>query len=69
MPITARFVVSAAGILSAVQWPRFPGIHTFKGATYHTGQWPRDESGFSGKQIDFTGKRVGVVGTGSSAFR
>jgi cyclohexanone monooxygenase len=65
-PITARFVISAVGPLSAVQWPRFEGIHTFQGDTYHTALWPRDERGYGGMHIDFTGKRVGVVGTGSS---
>jgi len=66
IPITARFVITAVGPLSAVQWPKFAGIHTFKGETYHTALWPRDERGFGGMHIDFTGKRVGVVGTGSS---
>ena len=42
--------------------PDFPGIDSFKGKTYHTGHWPHEG-------VDFTGKRVGVVGTGSSAIQ
>ena len=41
------------------QSPDFPGIDTFAGAVYHTGRWPHEG-------VDFTGQRVGVIGTGSS---
>jgi cyclohexanone monooxygenase len=60
--VTASFCVMASGCLSAPNTPRFPGIETFKGERYHTGRWPHEE-------VDFTGKRVGVIGTGSSAIQ
>jgi cation diffusion facilitator CzcD-associated flavoprotein CzcO len=59
---TGRFVVMATGCLSSANLPKFPGIDTFQGASYHTGQWPHEG-------VDFTGKRVGVIGTGSSAIQ
>ena len=59
---SARFVVMATGTLSAVNTPAFPGLADFTGATYHTARWP--EAG-----VDFTGQRVAVVGTGSSAIQ
>jgi cyclohexanone monooxygenase len=52
----------ATGCLSTPRRPDFPGIDTFAGDTYHTGQWPHDG-------VDFTGKRVAVIGTGSSAIQ
>jgi len=59
---TARFVVMATGTLTAVNRPDFPGLGEFTGATYHTARWP--EAG-----VDFTGQRVAVIGTGSSAIQ
>ena len=47
----AQYVVLATGCLSAANLPRFPGDDTYKGATYHTGNWPQEG-------VDFTGKRV-----------
>jgi cyclohexanone monooxygenase len=58
----ARFVVLATGCLSNARTPDFKGLASFKGEVYHTGQWPHQE-------VDFTGKRVGVIGTGSSAIQ
>ncbi|GAB3980839.1 NAD(P)/FAD-dependent oxidoreductase [Actinoallomurus acanthiterrae] len=55
----ARFVVMATGCLSAARIPDFPGLDSFQGATYHTADWPHEG-------VDFTGERVGVIGTGSS---
>ena len=52
----------ATGCLSSPNMPRIDGIDRFEGATYHTGQWPREA-------VDFTGLRVGVIGTGSSAIQ
>ncbi|MES2483409.1 MAG: NAD(P)/FAD-dependent oxidoreductase [Pseudomonadota bacterium] len=60
--VTARYVISAAGCLSAARVPDIPGLDTFKGKWYHTGNWPKEE-------VDFTGKRVGVIGTGSSGIQ
>ncbi|KAI9025388.1 cyclohexanone monooxygenase [Hyaloraphidium curvatum] len=57
-----RHLVLATGCLSAPQMPRFPGLDEFKGESYHTGLWPREG-------VDFTGKRVAVIGTGSSAVQ
>jgi len=58
----ARFVFAATGALSVPNDPDFPGKNSFNGATYHTGRWPREG-------VDFTGKRVAVIGTGSSAIQ
>ncbi len=60
--LDARFVVAATGCLSVPIDPNFPGQETFKGRTYHTGRWPHEG-------VDFTGKRVAVIGTGSSAIQ
>ncbi len=60
--VFARFVVMATGCLSAANLPEFPGIDDFEGAKYHTGAWPHEG-------VDFTGLRVGIVGTGSSAIQ
>jgi cyclohexanone monooxygenase len=59
---TARYCVMATGCLSARNVPNIKGLNSFAGALYHTGAWPHEE-------IDFTGKRVGVIGTGSSAIQ
>lgn len=56
----ARFLISAAGPISAPIWPDIPEREKFKGELYHSARWPRD------KEPDFTGKRVAVIGTGSS---
>ena len=60
--IAARYVVMATGCLSTARIPDFPGLKDFKGRTFHTGWWPHHP-------IDFTGRRVAVVGTGSSAIQ
>ena len=61
--VRARFCVMASGCLaSAPRTPDFPGLETFQGAIYHTGQWPHEP-------VDFSGQRVGVVGTGSSGIQ
>ncbi|MCB1714339.1 MAG: NAD(P)/FAD-dependent oxidoreductase [Candidatus Competibacteraceae bacterium] len=56
----AKYVVMATGVLSVAQVPSMAGLETFKGQWFHTGDWPKDG-------IDVRGKRVGVIGTGSSA--
>ena len=58
----ARFVVMATGCLSTTNLPDIAGVRDFKGPLYHTGQWPHEG-------VDFSGKRVGVIGTGSSAIQ
>jgi cation diffusion facilitator CzcD-associated flavoprotein CzcO len=60
--IQARFCVMATGCLSAAKIPDIPGLEDFRGNCYHTGQWPRDG-------VDFTGQKVGVIGTGSSGIQ
>jgi cyclohexanone monooxygenase len=60
--VDAQFVVMAVGCLSAAKQPEIDGIDSFDGPTYHTGQWPH-------VGVDFTGLRVGVIGTGSSAIQ
>ena len=58
----AQFVVAAVGILSARYVPPFEGIDDFKGESYHTSRWPKEK-------VDFTGKRVGIIGTGATAVQ
>src|ERR1700688_4962850 len=60
--ISAKFCIMAVGCLSAPNRPNFRGIEDFRGPIYHTGQWPH-------QGVDFTGLRVGVIGTGSSAIQ
>ncbi len=60
--IVARHLILATGCLSAARLPEIPGIGDFSGTVYHTGQWPHDG-------VDFTGQRVAVIGTGSSAIQ
>lgn len=60
--VTAQFVVLATGCLSNARTPDFKGLSDFNGEVYHTGHWPHEP-------VDFTGKRVAVIGTGSSAIQ
>ena len=60
--VTAPFCIMATGCLSSTNTPSFRGLDTFRGEVYHTGRWPHEA-------VDFTGKRVGVIGTGSSAIQ
>jgi cyclohexanone monooxygenase len=59
---SAHYLVTAAGCLSHPKLPHWPGIETFSGPVYHTSQWPQEK-------VRFAGKRVGVVGTGSSGIQ
>jgi cation diffusion facilitator CzcD-associated flavoprotein CzcO len=58
----ARFLVTAVGCLSSANIPDIPGLGEFAGRWYHTGQWPHEG-------VDFTGKRVGMIGTGSTGIQ
>ncbi len=60
--LTAQFLITAVGCLSSANIPNIPGLETFGGRWYHTGQWPHEG-------VDFTGKRVGLVGTGSTGIQ
>ncbi|QWF22775.1 NAD(P)/FAD-dependent oxidoreductase [Nocardioides sp. LMS-CY] len=59
--IRARFVLCAMGLLSVPTYPRVPGVGTFGGVETHTFDWPED--------LDVTGKRVIVIGTGASGVQ
>ena len=60
--VTARFVIMATGCLSVFNRPHFPGLEDFKGDICYTGEWPH-------AGVDFSGKRSGIIGTGSSAIQ
>src|SRR3954463_14827085 len=60
--VTAQFVVLATGCLSNARMPAIKGLADFRGKVYHTGHWPHEP-------VDFSGRRVGVIGTGSSAIQ
>lgn len=66
--VTCRFLISATGPLSATLMPNIRGIETFEGESFHSSRWPTDESGKPVK-TDFTGKRVGVIGTGATGVQ
>src|SRR5438067_329497 len=57
-----RYLITAVGCLSAANVPQIPGLESFAGRWYHTGQWPR-------QGVDFRGKRVGQIGTGSTGIQ
>lgn len=58
----AKFLVCGLGLLFVPNMPDYPGIQDFKGECYHTGRWPHEE-------VSFAGKRVAVIGTGSSGIQ
>lgn len=58
----ARLLISATGPLSAPQMPNIEGIDDFAGESFHTSRWPHEE-------VDFTGKRVGIIGTGATGVQ
>jgi cyclohexanone monooxygenase len=60
--VSAKFCIMAVGCLSAANRPPFKDIEAFRGPIHHTGEWPHEG-------VDFTGLRVGVIGTGSSAIQ
>ena len=60
--IRARFLITAVGNTSTPAAPNLPGLEAFAGQTYHTALWPHEK-------VDFTGKRVGLIGTGSSGIQ
>jgi len=59
---TAQFLVTGVGCISAPKVPDIEGLDTFEGSKYHTAEWPHEG-------VDFAGKRVGVIGTGSSGVQ
>ncbi|GHO99767.1 cyclohexanone monooxygenase [Reticulibacter mediterranei] len=60
--MSARYLITAVGCLSTPNAPRFNGLDSFKGEVYHTGRWPHEG-------VDLTGKRIGVIGTGSTGIQ
>ena len=60
--VQARFCIMATGALSAARTPDIPGLADFRGQAHHTGQWPHEG-------VDFAGKKVAVIGTGSSGIQ
>jgi cyclohexanone monooxygenase len=60
--VRATYCVMASGCLSVAKEPDFPGLTDFRGQWYHTGRWPHTA-------VDFTGKTVAVIGTGSSGIQ
>jgi cyclohexanone monooxygenase len=60
--IRARFCIMSTGCLSVPNTPKAPGMESFRGPIYHTARWPQEP-------VDFTGLRVGVIGTGSSGVQ
>ena len=61
-PLSAQFLILATGCLSAANDPDFPGLADFSGQVLHTGRWPHEP-------VDFSGKRVGIIGSGSSSIQ
>tara|TARA_B100000674_G_scaffold38101_1_gene26625 strand:- start:8082 stop:9719 length:1638 start_codon:yes stop_codon:yes gene_type:complete len=61
--LTCRYPILAIGALSEPKKPDIEGVADFVGDTYFTSNWPRDSL------VDFNGKRVGVIGTGSSGVQ
>lgn len=59
--LTADVVITATGQLNKPKFPIIKGLNTFRGPIFHTAQWPAD--------LDLTGKRVAIVGTGASAMQ
>ena len=59
---SAQFCIMASGCLSSANMPKFDGLDDFAGRKFHTGRWPHEP-------VDFTGRRVGVIGTGSSGVQ
>ncbi len=59
---SARFFIMATGCLSAANTPDFEGLDSFTGRVFHTGRWPHEK-------VDFKGRQVGVIGTGSSGVQ
>ena len=60
--VTAKYVIAATGSLDATNIPAFPGLVSFRGQWHHTSRWPEEG-------VDFAGKRVGLIGTGSTGIQ
>ena len=60
--VSARFLITAVGPLSAPTMPKIDGVDSFKGQSFHTYLWPHEK-------VDFAGKRVAVIGTGATGVQ
>ena len=60
--VTSQFLITGIGCISSGNVPDIKGLDSFQGEQYHTGSWPHEE-------VDFAGKRVAVIGTGSSGIQ
>jgi cation diffusion facilitator CzcD-associated flavoprotein CzcO len=60
--VTAQYLITGIGCISTGNVPDIKGLETFEGERYHTGSWPHEE-------VKFAGKRVAVIGTGSSGIQ
>ena len=60
--LSCRFLIMGLGLLSIPTLPRFPGMQSFKGRSFHTFHWPHDG-------VELAGKKVAVIGTGATAIQ
>ncbi|MFM9938937.1 MAG: flavin-containing monooxygenase, partial [Hyphomicrobiaceae bacterium] len=60
--VTCKYFIMAGGCISTAQIPKFEGLSDYKGEKYHTGNWPHEP-------VSFKGKRVAVIGTGSTGIQ
>ena len=60
--VSAKYLITAIGCISTGQIPQIPGLDSFEGEWHHTGAWPHEG-------VEFAGKRVAVIGTGSSGVQ
>ncbi len=58
----AKYVLCATGLLSAHQFPDYPGVESFAGLSLHSARWPKET-------VDFSGQRVGIIGAGPTAVQ
>jgi len=58
----AKFCIMGTGCLSSTNLPKFKDMDQFRGESFHTGNWPHGP-------VDFNSKRIGIIGTGSSAIQ
>lgn len=66
--VTCRYLISATGPLSASRMPDYKGIDSFKGEYFHSSRWPTEADG-TPKGLDFSGKKVGIIGTGATGVQ
>ena len=67
--LRARYVLTAVGALSTPRMPSYPGMDLFRGEVFHSYYWPHERGGYGGKDVSFAGKRVAVIGTGSTGVQ